>query len=132
MDIDQEINVIHKFVKDKYAKRFPELETFVQMPIDFLRTVKLLGNDIDTKGQNRDLLSTVVAPSTVIVISVTASTTQGKPLTADELQIVLEACDMALALHEERILIHQFVEQRMTLIAPNRKFSRVKLKMNFF
>jgi RNA processing factor Prp31 len=34
----------------------------------------------------------------------------------------MEGCNMAEKLHEERLHIHQFVEQRMTLIAPNRKF----------
>lgn len=50
-----------------------------------------------------------------------ASTTQGKPLDESELQVVMEGCEMAIELYEERMNIHQFVEQRMTLIAPNRK-----------
>ncbi|KAI6217348.1 Pre-mRNA-processing factor 31 [Aphelenchoides besseyi] len=119
IDIDQEVNVIYKFIKDKYAKRFPELETFVQMPMDFVRTVKLLGNDIDTKGQNKELLGLVLPPAACIVVSVTASTTQGKKLEDDELQIILEACELAEELDKERFSIHKFVEQRMTLIAPN-------------
>ncbi|VDL84541.1 unnamed protein product, partial [Nippostrongylus brasiliensis] len=32
-DLDGEINVIHKFVRDKYEKRFPELETLVPNPL---------------------------------------------------------------------------------------------------
>ncbi|KAI6178310.1 Pre-mRNA-processing factor 31 [Aphelenchoides besseyi] len=119
IDIDQEVNVIYKFIKDKYAKRFPELETFVQMPMDFVRTVKLLGNDIDTKGQNKELLGLVLPPAACIVVSVTASTTQGNKLEDDELQIILEACELAEELDKERFSIHKFVEQRMTLIAPN-------------
>uniref|UniRef100_A0A915N588 U4/U6 small nuclear ribonucleoprotein Prp31 n=1 Tax=Meloidogyne javanica TaxID=6303 RepID=A0A915N588_MELJA len=50
-EIDQEMNVIHKFVRDKYEKRFPELESLVQMPLDYINTVKLLGNDIDTNSR---------------------------------------------------------------------------------
>ncbi|KAI6233079.1 Pre-mRNA-processing factor 31 [Aphelenchoides fujianensis] len=115
IDIDQEVNVIYKFIKDKYAKRFPELETFVQMPMDFVRTVKLLGNDIDTKGQNKELLGMVLPPAACIVVSVTASTTQGKALDEGELQIVMEACELAEELDRERFAIHKFVEQRMTL-----------------
>lgn len=52
-DIDGEIHVIHKFVRDKYEKRFPELETLVPNPLEYLAAVKLLGNDINTKGQNK-------------------------------------------------------------------------------
>lgn len=52
-EIDSEINVIHKFVRDKYEKRFPELETLVPTPLEYLATVQLMGNDISTKGQNK-------------------------------------------------------------------------------
>jgi U4/U6 small nuclear ribonucleoprotein PRP31 len=118
-DIDLEINVIHKFVRDKYEKRFPELESLVPMPLDYINTVKLLGNDIETKGQNKELLGGVLPPATCIVVSVTASTTQGKPMEQNELDIIIEACNMAEELHQERMRMHQYVEQRMTLIAPN-------------
>ncbi|MFH4981360.1 hypothetical protein AB6A40_008069 [Gnathostoma spinigerum] len=55
-DIDQELNVIHKFVRDKYEKRFPELESLVPNALEYLAAVKLLGNDIATKGQNKQIL----------------------------------------------------------------------------
>uniref|UniRef100_A0A914XY03 U4/U6 small nuclear ribonucleoprotein Prp31 n=1 Tax=Panagrolaimus superbus TaxID=310955 RepID=A0A914XY03_9BILA len=118
-EIDQEIQVIHKFIRDKYEKRFPELESMVMMPFDYIRTVKILGNDIHSRSQNKELLGDVLAPSTVMVVSVTASTSQGKQLEPEELEIVMEACDLAEALQDERIRMHQYVEQRMALIAPN-------------
>jgi len=118
-DIDQEINVIHKFVRDKYEKRFPELESLVPMPLDYINTVRLLGNDIDTKGLNKELLGGILPPATCIVVSVTASTSQGRPLEPDELQVIVEACTMAEELHMQRLKMHQFVELRMALIAPN-------------
>ena len=89
------------------------------MPLDYIRTVKILGNDIQSRSQNKELLGDVLAPATVMVVSVTASTSQGKPLETDELEIVIEACDMADTLQSERIKMHQYVEQRMSLIAPN-------------
>lgn len=55
-EVDQELNVIHKFVRDKYEKRFPELESLVPNALEYLATVKLLGNDISTKGQNKQIL----------------------------------------------------------------------------
>lgn len=83
------------------------------------RLYRLLGNDIDTKGQNKELLGGVLPAATCIVVSVTASTTQGKPLEPAELDKILDACNMAEGLHQERINMHQFVENRMTIIAPN-------------
>lgn len=58
--MDQELNVIHKFVRDKYEKRFPELESLVPNALEYLATVKLLGNDISTKGQNKQILRSVI------------------------------------------------------------------------
>lgn len=33
--------VVHKYMRDNYAKRFPELEQLVQEPLDYARTVKV-------------------------------------------------------------------------------------------
>uniref|UniRef100_A0A914QJN7 U4/U6 small nuclear ribonucleoprotein Prp31 n=1 Tax=Panagrolaimus davidi TaxID=227884 RepID=A0A914QJN7_9BILA len=62
-EIDQEVQVIHIFIRDKYEKR--------------------------------------------------------KPLEPEELEIVIEACDMAEAIQEERVRMHQYVEQGMALVAPS-------------
>uniref|UniRef100_A0A0K0FL88 U4/U6 small nuclear ribonucleoprotein Prp31 n=1 Tax=Strongyloides venezuelensis TaxID=75913 RepID=A0A0K0FL88_STRVS len=118
-EIDTEINIIYKFVKDKYSKRFPELETLIMVPLEYIACVKLLGNDIKTKGQNKDLLSGVLAPSNCIVVSVTASTSEGQELTDEELKVIREACDMVEMLQDTRNRMQQYVEMRMNLIAPN-------------
>ncbi len=34
-------DVIHKFVRDKYFKRFPELESLVPISFEYMRTVKV-------------------------------------------------------------------------------------------
>ena len=39
--IDDEIEIIHNFVKEIYKKRFPELEQLVQLPLDYLKTVQV-------------------------------------------------------------------------------------------
>ena len=71
-----------------------------------------------------------------MVVSVTASTTQGKNLTKEELDIVNSACDMAIDLAESKrrifeqenealpclsiiFCIFSYVESRMNFIAPN-------------
>ena len=45
--------------------------------------------------------------ATVMVVSVTASTTQGKDLTKEELDTVATACDMAMELHESKTKIFE-------------------------
>lgn len=34
-------DIIHKFTRDKYSKRFPELESLVPDALDYIRTVKV-------------------------------------------------------------------------------------------
>ncbi|KHJ43460.1 snoRNA binding domain protein [Trichuris suis] len=118
-DIDNEIIVVHKFVRDKYSKRFPELESLVPMPLEYVACVKELGNDILEKAKNNEHMQSILLPATVIVISVTAATTQGELLTAEELEHVMEACDMTLELNKAKGRIYEFVEARMAYIAPN-------------
>jgi U4/U6 small nuclear ribonucleoprotein PRP31 len=54
-----------------------------------------------------------------MVITVTASTTNGGILTDEEWKVTKEACDMALDLDAARKKIMNYVESRMTVIAPN-------------
>lgn len=118
-EIDSEIAVIHKFVIDKYSKRFPDLATCIYMPLDYINTVRILGNDISVTSTNKEKLEKILAPSLVMVVGVSASTTETKPLESEELDIVIEACDMAIQLHEDRMKMYEYVQQRMNLIAPN-------------
>lgn len=37
------LDIIHKFIRDKYSKRFPELESLVPNALDYIRTVKVNG-----------------------------------------------------------------------------------------
>ncbi|XP_045211862.1 U4/U6 small nuclear ribonucleoprotein Prp31-like [Mercenaria mercenaria] len=119
VEIDNEINVIHKFTRDNYLKRFPELESLISDPLQYVCTVKELGNNILDNSKNNAALQEILTSATIMVVSVTASTTQGSLLTDDEMKIVEEACDMALELSEYKRRIHEYVESRMTYIAPN-------------
>lgn len=118
VDIEDEIGTIHKFVKEKYAKRFPELESLVVSPLEYLNAVRELGNDVD-KVKNSEALAQILTQATIMVVSVTASTTQGTLLTAEELGAIEEACKMAQDLNTTKIRILDYVESRMSFIAPN-------------
>ncbi|XP_064405916.1 U4/U6 small nuclear ribonucleoprotein Prp31-like isoform X2 [Halichondria panicea] len=116
VEIDNETTTIHKFIKDKYSKRFPELESLVHTPLEYIQTVKLLQNELEV---TRADLSEVLPAATIMVVSVTASTTQGHRLEEGELQKILEACEMALEINSYKIKILAYVESRMSLVAPN-------------
>eukprot|EP00958_Prasinococcus_capsulatus_P029634 scaffold7576_cov417-Prasinococcus_capsulatus_cf.AAC.11 len=116
VDIDNEIVVVHNFIRDKYRAKFPELESLVLNPLDYARVVRAIGNEMDMTLVD---LSGLLPSATIMVVTVTGSTTNGKELSDNELQKVLEACDMALELDESKKLIFTFLESQMSRIAPN-------------
>uniref|UniRef100_A0A2R5LN05 U4/U6 small nuclear ribonucleoprotein Prp31 n=1 Tax=Ornithodoros turicata TaxID=34597 RepID=A0A2R5LN05_9ACAR len=118
VEVTNEINIIHKFTRDHYSKRFPELESLVPGALEYVSTVKELGNDLDN-AKNNETLQQFLTSATIMVVSVTASTTQGQLLTPAELAIIFEACDMALELNDYKQEIYSYVESRMSFIAPN-------------
>jgi len=116
--IDNETMTIHKFARDIYSKRFPELESLVVQPLEYMMTAKELGNDLENVKSN-DVLLQILSQATIMVVSVTASTTQGKHLTKEEKDIVMSSCDMAMDLADSKRRIFEYVESRMSFIAPN-------------
>jgi len=117
--IDEEIANIHRFAKDIYCKRFPDLETLIVQPLDYLLTAKELGNNIGNTKNNKTL-EAYLSQATIMVVSVTASTTTGAgTLNEKDLETVSNACDMAFELQEIKKEIFSYVESRMTFIAPN-------------
>mmetsp|Transcript_13965 Transcript_13965/g.16868 ORF Transcript_13965/g.16868 Transcript_13965/m.16868 type:complete len:486 (-) Transcript_13965:233-1690(-) len=116
VDIDNEIAIIHNFIQDKYRHKFPELESLVMHPIDYARVVKAIGNEEDMTNVNLDGLLPSV---TIMVVCVTGSTTNGKPLDEENLRKCLEACDVALEHDENKKRLLEFVESRMASLAPN-------------
>mmetsp|Transcript_19087 Transcript_19087/g.32724 ORF Transcript_19087/g.32724 Transcript_19087/m.32724 type:complete len:498 (+) Transcript_19087:198-1691(+) len=116
VDIDNEIAIVHTFIRDKYRHKFPELESLVHHPIDYARVVQRINNEMDLTLVNLD---DILPAATVMVVTVTGTTTTGKPLSADNLAKGLEACDMAMRLDDDKCAILQFVESRMSSIAPN-------------
>ena len=81
-------------------------------------TAKELGNQLESV-KNNDTIAQYLTQATIMVVSVTASTTQGKDLTKEELDIVTSSCEMAIDLAEKKARIFEYVESRMSFIAPN-------------
>ncbi|CAJ2649498.1 unnamed protein product [Trifolium pratense] len=117
VDIENEIVIIHNFIRDKYRLKFPDVESLVHHPIDYARVVKKIGNEMDLTLV--DLEGLVHPHAIIMVVSVTASTKTGKPLPEEVLNKTIEACDRALALDSAKKKILDFVESRMGYIAPN-------------
>ncbi|KAK0115141.1 U4/U6-U5 snRNP complex subunit prp31 [Cadophora gregata f. sp. sojae] len=128
--IDTEIMIVHKFIRDHYSIRFPELETLVTNPLDYAKVVTIVGNGpmdgdsikaLQTSKDNRlgvTLRSVLDGPS-VMIVTVEATTTKGREMSPVELDRVMQACDMTLALDKAKRTLTDYVQSRMNLFAPN-------------
>ncbi|KAF6154088.1 hypothetical protein GIB67_031349 [Kingdonia uniflora] len=88
IDMDNEIHRVQSFLCDNYSVKFPELESLVHHPIDYARVVKKIGNKTDmTRVDLQRLLSSAM----IMVVSVIASTTNGRPLPEESLEKIINA-----------------------------------------
>ncbi|EPS44002.1 hypothetical protein H072_2022 [Dactylellina haptotyla CBS 200.50] len=118
VEIDSEIILVHKFIRDHYSPRYPELENLVTNPLDYAKTVAIIKNDLHLQPM-QPLLRTVLDSATVMVVTVEATTSKGRPLSEKELAAVIPACEMTMALDKAKHTIISYVSSRMTLFAPN-------------
>lgn len=126
--IDNEIILVHKFIRDHYSTRFPELETLVTNPLDYAKTVAIIGNgpmdsikEIIQKADNLvgAPLRSILDGPTLMVVTVEATTTRGQNLHSNELKTIHRACEMTLSLDRAKHLLITYVQSRMNLFAPN-------------
>ena len=119
LEIDNHILRIHKFVRDIYATKFPELEEMVINPIEYAKCVKLIANKTPEEMSDLDLRRVLSNPSVAMTVHVTATTTTGKKLQLIDLRRVEEGADSILKLENKKLEILKYVSSRMSLIAPN-------------
>lgn len=125
--VDSEMLRCHKFIKDHYSTRFPELETLVTNPLAYAKTVDILGNgpfdDIRSftiSTPDRDFsLKTVLDAPTLMVVAVEANGTRGHLLTDTELLRIREACKLMTSLDQAKRKMTEYVQSRMAVFAPN-------------
>ncbi|TVY83376.1 U4/U6 small nuclear ribonucleoprotein Prp31 [Lachnellula suecica] len=129
-NIDTEIMIVHKYIRDHYSIRFPELETLVTNPLDYAKVVTIVGNgpmdqeSIKTLQNSKDnrlgaTLRSILDGPSVMIVTVEATTTKGREMSSTELERVLRACEMTLALDRAKKTLTDYVQSRMNLFAPN-------------
>ena len=115
-EIEEQINISHRFVAVIYSKKFPELDSILTNKVDYVKTVQRIGNEMDLTAIE---LNDILPSALVMIVSVTGSTTNGKQLSEDDLATCLRGCAEIRALEDDKMRILRFVESRMTKIAPN-------------
>ncbi|RYC62510.1 hypothetical protein CHU98_g3690 [Xylaria longipes] len=128
--IDGEIMKVHKFIRDHYSTRFPELETLIQNPIEYAKVVAILGNgpidsdSIRTIQDSKDnslgeSLKSVLDGPSLMIVTVEATTTKGQEITQEELERILRACHMMIKMDKAKKTLTEYVQSRMSIFAPN-------------
>ncbi|KAK8794604.1 hypothetical protein WA158_001585 [Blastocystis sp. Blastoise] len=116
LNISEEISNIQKKVSSLYDTKFPELPSILTNAMDYIRVVERVGNEMDiTLFDFSDILPSNLS----MVVTISGSTTHGKPLSPEDLHTVQQYCQEALQLDEKRTWILQFIESRMVQLAPN-------------
>ncbi|GAA5921488.1 hypothetical protein JCM6882_004143, partial [Rhodosporidiobolus microsporus] len=115
VEIDNEMLIVHKFIRDHYLPRFPELDTLVSSPLPYCRVILALGNGPELQGD----IAGILPSGSVMAVKVTAATSKGSVLEDREWDVVKGACEMMFNLEEAKRKILDYVESRITLLAPN-------------
>lgn len=128
--IDNEIVLVHKFIRDHYSVRFPELETLITNPLEYAKAVAILGNgpmdsdsikalQLSTNNPLGVTLKSVLDGPSLMIVTVEATTSKGQAMPEDQLQRVVQACEMVIALDKAKKTLTEYVQSRMNIFAPN-------------
>lgn len=88
-------------MRDNYAGRFPELETLVDNPHDYIRAAQAIGNPSELDDLANKLKG-VLPAAQIMVVTVEATTTRGQQMSQAEWASVEKACAMCLELENAR------------------------------
>ncbi|KAK3383874.1 hypothetical protein B0T24DRAFT_646037 [Lasiosphaeria ovina] len=128
--IDNEIVLVHKFIRDHYSVRFPELETLITNPLEYAKVVAILGNgpmdsesiktlQVSTDNPLGVTLKSVLDGPSLMIVTVEATTSKGQAMPQDKLERVVQACEMVIALDKAKKTLTEYVQSRMNIFAPN-------------
>jgi U4/U6 small nuclear ribonucleoprotein PRP31 len=60
LEISHELTRLHNFIRDIFAKRFPELESLVLNSVEYAKVVQRIGNEIVSSSQTNELLKFIL------------------------------------------------------------------------
>ncbi len=119
-DLDSESVAVFKVLREQYARRFPELESFELNSLQYARAVLALGGaNFGAFDVSAALQSCSLPAAVVMIVAVTAATTKGRQLTALEASEVFESAEMIVRMSAVKAEILKFIESRMSRLAPN-------------
>eukprot|EP01064_Diplonema_japonicum_P000897 TRINITY_DN10596_c1_g2_i1.p1 TRINITY_DN10596_c1_g2~~TRINITY_DN10596_c1_g2_i1.p1 ORF type:complete len:434 (+),score=99.28 TRINITY_DN10596_c1_g2_i1:43-1344(+) len=120
VELQVEIGKVHRFIRGKYKKYYPELEQLVVEPLQYARAVKVVDFGFDLEGFVDGLREAGHNSNNIVKIIVTRSTC--KPVenpSPNEKRYILEACDEMMSLELAKQFVLEYTQLRMNHLAPN-------------
>lgn len=119
--IQQEMSLIHSFIRFHYKVVFPELESLVLNPIDYCRVILIAKNDLNNIKAHEDDLRVFLSNEKVLVIIMSAAQHAKKQfsLSDGDLASILRACDLLLNINEILEKITDLMTSKLGDLAPN-------------
>jgi U4/U6 small nuclear ribonucleoprotein PRP31 len=126
--IDTQIMIVHKFIRDHYSARYPELETLITGPIEYANAVAIIGNgpldNVKELAQRSDnilnmSLQDALDKQTLMIVTTEAVRTRGREMSTAELKTVIQGCQEMFYLDTSKKTLSDYVQSRMSIFAPN-------------
>lgn len=117
--VDDHATFVHKYIRDHYSPRFPELETLLPDPLEYAKAVSIIANGPMDKLRDVKSLGNVLNKMKLMTVTTEAVISKGQPLSDAEMEAVLRACDTMIRFEQAKRVFTDYVQSRMDIFAPN-------------
>ncbi|KAH3665794.1 hypothetical protein OGAPHI_003982 [Ogataea philodendri] len=122
-DLNEEISHIYSFLTVHYKPIWPELDNLLRNPINFARTIQIIGDDLSKLDERQTDLEQFLRKDEILGLTVSASVLRQSQyqhhLDQHHVNLILEACQLLLLLENGRTEIRAHVSSKAKSLAPN-------------
>lgn len=118
--INQEIEFVFKVIQFKYAVIFPEIGSIITNPIDYIKVVQAIKQDlINIKNYEQELSFLGKDKILVLIMSGLTNSKKSFKLNESDFNNILDNCEIIKDLKEIHLLLSDFIEGKLSDLTPN-------------
>lgn len=119
--INQEISLVHSFIKLQFKVVFSELETLVLNPVDYANIILLIKQDLSNIKRYESELMRIVSNEKVLVIIMSAMqhVKDQFVLNDQDFEMISKACRLVIDLNNVLNQLSEFISSKLSKFAPN-------------
>lgn len=115
--LSDELASTHVSLRSVYNSKFPELADLIPDARQYQQAVEIIGNEMDITRVS-EALTEFLTPNQVITLTVSGSTTSGRPLTPQEIAECKALTTYMNQINDTQTELTEFVTARMRDLAP--------------